>query len=262
MCSQYEALVAALKALTQGEAPTTVTLPMAENEWYTRPDSESYGIVALDFEAGAIRGDDQKVDTSYEGSVDLFSHAKDGAGWVPLVTGTLAAELGADVTMAKRAGLLHDIGKAVTHEMEGSHVNLGVDIAKKYRESQDVIHAIQAHHGDVEAESVIACLVQAADAISAARPGARRENLEAYIKRLEKLEELAGGMKGVDKCFAFQAGREVRIIVKPEEVKDEDMVLLARELSVKIENELSEYRPDFAYYHRLETIADDGTIFR
>ena len=155
------------------------------------------------------------------------------------IAGLLASELGADVTMAKRAGLLHDIGKAVTHEMEGSHVNLGVDIAKKYRESQDVIHAIQAHHGDVEAQSVIACLVQAADAISAARPGARRENLEAYIKRLEKLEELASSMKGVDKCFAFQAGREVRIIVKPEEVKDEDMILLARELSVKIENELS-----------------------
>ena len=155
------------------------------------------------------------------------------------IAGLLASELGADVTLAKRAGLLHDIGKAVTHEMEGSHVNLGVDIAKKYRESQEVIHAIHAHHGDVEAQSIIACLVQAADAISAARPGARRENLEAYIKRLEKLEELASGMKGVDKCFAFQAGREVRIIVKPEEVKDEDMVLLARELSVKIENELS-----------------------
>ena len=155
------------------------------------------------------------------------------------IAGLLAAEIGADATLAKRAGLLHDIGKAVTHEMEGSHVSLGVDIAKKYHESQEVIHAIQAHHGDVEAETVVACLVQAADAISAARPGARRENLEAYIKRLEKLEELAGGMKGVDKCFAFQAGREIRILVKPEEVKDEDMVLLARELSVKIENEMS-----------------------
>ena len=154
------------------------------------------------------------------------------------IAGLLAAELGADVTLAKRAGLLHDIGKAVTHEMEGSHVNLGVDIAKKYRESQEVIHAIQAHHGDVEAQTIIACLVQAADAISAARPGARRENLEAYIKRLEKLEELAGSMKGVDKCFAFQAGREVRIIVKPEVVSEDEMILLARDIAKRIENEL------------------------
>lgn len=155
------------------------------------------------------------------------------------VAGLLAAELGADITLAKRAGLLHDIGKAVTHEVEGSHVNIGVEIAKKYRESAEVIHAIQAHHGDVEAESVVACLVQAADAISAARPGARRENLEAYIKRLEKLEELADGMKGVEKSFAFQAGREIRIVVKPEEVKDDEMILLARELAKKIENELN-----------------------
>ena len=154
------------------------------------------------------------------------------------IAGLLAAELGADVTMAKRAGLLHDIGKAVTHEMEGSHVNLGVDIAKKYRESQDVIHAIQAHHGDVEAESVIACLVQAADAISAARPGARRENLEAYIKRLEKLEELSSSFAGVDKAYAIQAGREVRIMVKPEAVSEDRMVILAREIAKKIEDEL------------------------
>ncbi len=158
---------------------------------------------------------------------------------VALIAGLLAQELGADVTLAKRAGLLHDIGKAVTHEVEGSHVMLGVDIAKKYRESNEVVHAIHAHHGDVEAQSITACLVQAADAISAARPGARRENLEAYIKRLEKLEELAGGMPGVEKCFAFQAGREVRIIVRPEEVKDEDMVLLARDLAQKIESDLS-----------------------
>ncbi|NCB04477.1 MAG: ribonuclease Y, partial [Clostridia bacterium] len=155
------------------------------------------------------------------------------------VAGLLASELGADITLAKRAGLLHDIGKAVTHEVEGSHVNIGVEIAKKYRESAEVIHAIQAHHGDVEAETVVACLVQAADAISAARPGARRENLEAYIKRLEKLEELADGMKGVEKSFAFQAGREIRIVVKPDEVKDDEMILLARELAKKIENELN-----------------------
>ena len=155
------------------------------------------------------------------------------------IAGLLAAELGADITGAKRAGLLHDIGKAVSHEVEGSHVAIGVEMAKKYKESPEIIHAIQAHHGDVEATTVIACLVQAADAISAARPGARRENLEAYIKRLERLEELASSMNGVEKCFAFQAGREVRIIVKPEEIKDEDMVLLARELAKKIENELN-----------------------
>ena len=155
------------------------------------------------------------------------------------IAGLLAGELGADVTLAKRAGLLHDIGKAVTHEVEGSHVNIGVDLAKKYRESAEVIHAIHAHHGDVEAQTVEACIVQAADAISAARPGARRENLEAYIKRLEKLEELADSMKGVEKSFAFQAGREIRIVVKPDEVKDDEMILLARELAQKIESELN-----------------------
>ena len=155
------------------------------------------------------------------------------------VAGLLASELGANVASAKRAGLLHDIGKAVTHEVEGSHVMIGVELARKYREKEEIIHAIHAHHGDVEAETITACLVQAADAISAARPGARRENLEAYIKRLEKLEELASSMPGVEKTFAFQAGREIRIIVKPEEVKDDDMVLLARDLSKKIEAELN-----------------------
>ena len=158
------------------------------------------------------------------------------------IAGLLASELGLpaqQVTLAKRAGLLHDIGKAVTHEVEGSHVAIGVDLARKYREKEDVIHAIEAHHGDVEAKTIVAYLVQAADAISAARPGARRENLEAYIKRLERLEELASGMPGVEKCFAFQAGREIRILVNPEKIRDDDMVLLARDLSKKIETELN-----------------------
>ena len=154
------------------------------------------------------------------------------------IAGLLAAELGADVTLAKRAGLLHDIGKAIDHEVEGSHVAIGVDLAKKYRENPEVIHAIEAHHGDVEARTVVACLVQAADAISAARPGARRENLENYIKRLEKLEEITSSYPGVEKSYAIQAGREVRVMVKPEQVSEDQMVILARELAHRIENEL------------------------
>ncbi len=154
------------------------------------------------------------------------------------IAGMMAAEIGADVVLAKRAGLLHDIGKALDHEMEGSHIQIGVDLAKKYHENPEVIHAIEAHHGDVEATTLVAMLVQAADAISAARPGARRENLESYIKRLQKLEEIATGFDGVDKCFAIQAGREIRIMVKPEKVSDDNMIFLARDISKKIEDEL------------------------
>lgn len=154
------------------------------------------------------------------------------------IAGLMAAEIGVDVQLAKRAGLLHDIGKALDHEMEGSHIQLGVDVAKKYKENEAVVHAIHAHHGDVEAKTVVACLVQAADAISAARPGARRENIENYIKRLEKLEEIANDFKGVERSFAIQAGREIRIVVKPESVNDDQMVIVAREVAKRIEDEL------------------------
>jgi ribonuclease Y len=154
------------------------------------------------------------------------------------IAGMMADELGVDANLARRAGLLHDIGKALNHEVEGSHIQIGVDLAKKYRENKDVIHAIEAHHGDVDAQTTIAVLVQAADALSAARPGARRENLENYIKRLEKLEEIATSFEGVEKSFAIQAGRELRLMVKPEIVNDENMILIARDIVKRIENEL------------------------
>lgn len=154
------------------------------------------------------------------------------------IAGIMAAEIGADVKLAKRAGLLHDIGKAVDHEMEGTHVEIGMDLLRRYKESKDVIHAMSTHHGDYEPQTIEAVLVTAADAISAARPGARRETLEAYIKRLEKLEEIANSYDGVDKSFAIQAGREIRIMVKPENVNDEDIHLLARDMTKRIEDEL------------------------
>jgi len=154
------------------------------------------------------------------------------------IAGLLAAELGADVMTAKRAGLLHDLGKAIDHEIEGSHVNIGVDLARKYKENEEVIHAIQAHHGDIDPRTVVACIVQASDAISASRPGARRENIESYVKRLERLEELTCSFKGVDSSYAIQAGREIRIMVKPDEVTEDQMILLAREIAQKIEDEL------------------------
>lgn len=154
------------------------------------------------------------------------------------LAGIMAGELGGDITLAKRAGLLHDLGKAIDHEVEGSHAVIGADVAKKYKESPDVVHAIMAHHGDVQPNSLIACLVQAADSISAARPGARRENLETYIKRLEKLEGIADSFNGVEKSFAIQAGREIRVMVKPEVVNDENTVLLAREVVKRIEAEM------------------------
>jgi ribonuclease Y len=173
-----------------------------------------------------------KYRTSY--GQNVLNHSLE----VSFIAGLMAAEIGADVKLAKRAGLLHDIGKALDHEIDGSHVELGVEYAKRFKESDAVIHAIQAHHGDVEAKTIVACLVQAADAISAARPGARRENVQSYIKRLEKLEEIATSFEGVERSFAIQAGREVRIMVKPEIVSDDMMVLIARDIVKKIEEEL------------------------
>ena len=173
-----------------------------------------------------------KYRTSY--GQNVLNHSLE----VSYLAGLMAAELGADVKTAKRAGLLHDIGKALDREYDGTHIELGVEYAKKYRENEQVVHAIQSHHGDVEAKTVVACLVQAADAISAARPGARRENVQNYIKRLEKLEEIATSFDGVEKSFAIQAGREIRIMVNPDVVSDDRMTIVARDIVKKIEDEL------------------------
>ena len=174
----------------------------------------------------------QRYRTSY--GQNVLNHSIE----VSHVAGLLAAEIGANVAEAKRAGLLHDLGKSIDHEVEGSHVQIGVELARKYRESEQVIHAIQAHHNDVEPKTIVACLVQAADAISAARPGARRENLENYIKRLEQLEEITSSFNGVEKSYAIQAGREVRIMIKPEVVSEDEMIILARDIAKKIEEEM------------------------
>lgn len=190
------------------------------------------GVHSLHSDLGKLLGR-MKYRTSY--GQNVLSHSIE----VSHIAGLLASELGVNVSLAKRAGLLHDIGKAIDHEVEGSHVTIGVDLARKYKESEEIVHAIEAHHGDVEPHSIIAVLIQAADTISAARPGARRENIENYVKRLEKLEEVSKSFPGVDSCYAIQAGREIRIMLKPEEIAEDQMILLARDIAKKIESELT-----------------------
>lgn len=174
-----------------------------------------------------------KYRTSY--GQNVLSHSIE----VSHISGLIAAELGADVATAKRAGLLHDLGKSIDHEVEGSHVTIGAEVARRYKESPDIIHAIEAHHGDVEPHTIVACIVQAADAISASRPGARRENIENYVKRLEKLESIAKSFNGIGECYAIQAGREIRVMVEPDKVSEDETVLLARDIAKKIESELT-----------------------
>ena len=174
---------------------------------------------------------------------------------VSMLSGVIAEEMGVDATMARRAGLLHDIGKAMTAEVDGSHVQLGVEIATKYRENKEIIHAIEAHHNDIESVTALDFIIQAADALSAARPGARREDVENYIKRLQKLEEVAGSFEGIEKTFAIQAGREVRIMVKPDVVNDDKMKLLARDIAKKIENEL-----DYPGQIKVSVIRESRTV--
>ena len=218
-----------------GRIEETVAKATAEVEATIKQEGEramiDAGIHGLNPEIIRLLGK-LKYRTSY--GQNVLNHSME----VCHLSGLLAAEMGADVTLAKRAGLLHDIGKALDHEQEGSHIQLGVEAAKKFRENDTVINAIHAHHGDVEPKTVIACIVQAADAISAARPGARRENIENYIKRLEKLEEIANSFNGVETSFAIQAGREVRIVVKPEVVSDDQMVLMSHQIAERIESEL------------------------
>ena len=173
-----------------------------------------------------------KYRTSY--GQNVLNHSLE----VSYIAGLMASEIGADVKLAKRAGLLHDIGKAVDHSQEGSHIELGVEFAKRYKENDIVVNAIQAHHGDVEPKSIVACLVQAADTVSAARPGARRENLQNYIKRIKELEDIPKNFDGVSDAYAIQAGREIRVLVKPEKISDDEMVLLSRTIAEKIEQEL------------------------
>ena len=237
----YTAVVAVKPEVTLGEYKgmevdkTSTRVTQKEVEANMREDGEAaaleVGIHGIHPELVKLLGR-MKFRTSY--GQNALKHSIE----VAQLSGLLAAEVGVDIRMAKRAGLLHDIGKSIDHEVEGSHVKLGAELCRKYKESPIVINAVESHHGDVEPESLIACIVQAADTISAARPGARRETLETYTNRLKQLEEITDSFKGVDKSFAIQAGREVRVMVVPEQINDDDMVLLARNISKKIEESM------------------------